>query len=435
MNDDILTKDDNMEKVALRNKSGDWIYYLTSFSYNDVKKYVVQPNELHNSDSLNDLIQRELTDNAHNICDYIGRDSEHFFNALVLAVYDGNPTWREIEVIDGKNEFFNVGLLSFSGMEKIFPVDGQHRVMGIKEFVKKNKDNELAYRDESIPVILISHINNEEGKRRSRKLFTVLNRYAKPVKLSEVIALDESDITAITTRYLVDNLEIFRGNRTSYSKTESMKDKKAFTNLITLYRCNEYLVKKYLSIPNNEVKVGDQTITSKNFKNKTFLRWPDEKIDDFNKFAEKYWINFMNISSINEYLKDESDEPAIKYRNNENGGNILFRPVSLKPLVEVTMEKIDDIDQIIQTINSIDLSVSNKIWNNVLWDATANKMIARNNKEYITTIFKMILDVPVQDKEKDKFLNQYKVIFNSENALLNDVLRLYEEMISELKQA
>ena len=45
---------------------------------------------------------------------------------------------------------------------------------------------------------------------RTRRLFTTLNRYAKPVKKSEIIALDEDDIIAIITRELVEKYPLFR---------------------------------------------------------------------------------------------------------------------------------------------------------------------------------------------------------------------------------
>lgn len=52
---------------------------------------------------------------------------------MVLAVYDGDPQWREIRYeIDG-HIYPNIGLLELNGEEKIFPVDGQHRVEGIKK--------------------------------------------------------------------------------------------------------------------------------------------------------------------------------------------------------------------------------------------------------------------------------------------------------------
>lgn len=111
-----------MNKVALREKSGDWIYYLTSFMYSEVRDYVKRVDgELHKSNSLNEMIQRSLTDNVNSIARYIENQKEHFFNALVLAVYDGDPQWREVELDYGDGEKYELGILELAGKEKNIP--------------------------------------------------------------------------------------------------------------------------------------------------------------------------------------------------------------------------------------------------------------------------------------------------------------------------
>ena len=105
-----------MNKIAFREKTGDWIYYLTWFTYKEVSTYVKRiDKELHQSKSLNDMIQRSLTENVDRIASYIEKQSERFFNALVLAVYDGDPQWREVELDYGKGERYDLGILELNG--------------------------------------------------------------------------------------------------------------------------------------------------------------------------------------------------------------------------------------------------------------------------------------------------------------------------------
>ena len=135
-----------MNKIAFREKTGDWIYYLTWFTYKEVSTYVKRiDKELHQSKSLNDMIQRSLTENVDRIASYIEKQSERFFNALVLAVYDGDPQWREVELDYGKGERYDLGILELNGEENIFPVDGQHRVEGIKRVLERNKDGKYDF--------------------------------------------------------------------------------------------------------------------------------------------------------------------------------------------------------------------------------------------------------------------------------------------------
>ena len=67
-------------------------------------------------------------------------------------------------------------------------------MVGIKEALKENP--ELG--DDELAVIFIAHHTDSAGKERSRRLFTTLNKNAKPVSKGEIIALDEDDAMAIT---------------------------------------------------------------------------------------------------------------------------------------------------------------------------------------------------------------------------------------------
>ena len=95
-------------------------------TFEQVAEYVTTSiGELYQAQCLDELLQRELTSNYSAIKEYLLNDEERFFNALILAIYDGDPQWLEIEFEN--HDFCNVGFLQFSGKEVIFPVDGQHR--------------------------------------------------------------------------------------------------------------------------------------------------------------------------------------------------------------------------------------------------------------------------------------------------------------------
>lgn len=196
-----------MKYPAIRSYIGDWVYYVSTMSFKDVASFVKRvDDELHHSELLKDLLQRSITNNYKSIANYIKTQQERFFNALVLAVYDGDPLWHEVklEYEDG-SEFYNLGVLELSGDEKIFPIDGQHRVEGIKSVVGETDD----FNDEQIPVIFVSHKTDEAGMQRSRRLFSTLNRYAKPVSMRDIIALDEDDVVAICPENSLIHIRFF----------------------------------------------------------------------------------------------------------------------------------------------------------------------------------------------------------------------------------
>ncbi len=400
-----------MKKLSLREKSGDWIYYLTSFTYKEVQENVKRvDDELHKSKSLNELIQRSLTDNVNSIARYIENQNEHFFNALVLAVYDGDPQWREVELNYGDGERYELGLLEFSGEEKIFPVDGQHRVEGIKKVLTGEKGSE--YEDETIPVILIGHKNTTVGMQRTRRLFSTLNRYAKPVSLNDIIALDEDDIVAIVTRHLIENCDLFREKRLNNHKQKAIpeKDKTAFTNIISLYECNTELLKYF--IRDLQVKVDNRLLTGKRKIEEYCRKRPSEEdITNFINFVDDYWASFSSkITPINEYLQKGLDEdPASSFRNKE-GGNLIFRPIGQRPFVLCALslyETYEDFEQVMVKMNLINYDLTNEIWKFIAWNPISKKMIASSNGRLIELMLKYFVGIELGTKDYDAMLKAY----------------------------
>ena len=132
-------KKNELKLPAIRSKMGIWVYYISSLSFSQ-------------------MIQRSITENYKSIAHYLTSQEERFFNALILAVYDGEPRWNEIRIEDENGQDnYDLGVLKLSGQEKIFPVDGQHRVAGIKEALELNQD----IGEERVPVIFIGHSKDE----------------------------------------------------------------------------------------------------------------------------------------------------------------------------------------------------------------------------------------------------------------------------------
>ncbi len=358
-----------MRRPAIRSGMGIWNYYVSSMTFSQIAEYVKMPDEIYKSKRLSDMIQRTVTDNVGEIVEYIEKVQERFFNSLVLAVYDGDPQWYEGEFEFKDEVFYNIGVLEFdkaSGVQ-IFPVDGQHRVQAIKNIVEAGGGNS----EEEIPVIFITHRNNEEGIKRTRRLFTTLNRYAKPVKINEIVALDEDDIVAIVTRELVEDGGVFKDNTIDFSKDESTSDsdQNSFTNLITLYKCNEYLLNSFLK---------DKSI---NVKPKKYQRYRknDEIIKEFNKYCTDYWNSFI---SCNKDISQFFDEKASTIIRRKDGGSLLFRPAGLKAYVEATsiihIKSGLDFTKIFNYLKKVDYDLASSPWKKVLWDDATGNMIMNN---------------------------------------------------------
>lgn len=368
-----------MKIPAIRGKIGNTVYYTTNMTFQNIAKLVNRHNseEIFKSGSLKDVLQRSLTDNVSKIRDYILMHEDRFFNAMVLAVYGGNPRWKGVRFEIEKEEYDDVGLLELDGEEKIFPIDGQHRLEGIKATLEKNE--ELFF--ETIPIILIGHQCTSEGIEKSRRIFSTLNRYAKPVRKGDIIALDEDDIVAICSREIVETHKLFSGNRIKVSNSKSIPvaDKSSITTLMTLYDIVDklfiyYYLKKY-RIELKSAKLNDYKRS----------RPTDSEIQEFTKFVFDFWDSMINsFDALKDYVNDNSNEPAKPYRPENEGGHLFFRPVGLYPFVFAVCDILShDMKKDYRTVISeyssfLDCNVSSQTWSKILWDPITKKMIARN---------------------------------------------------------
>lgn len=408
---------------AIRGILGDIVYYTSSFTFKQIAERVKKiDQELHTSTSLKDQLQRSLTKNYESITDYILSQKEHFFNALVLAVYDGDPVWNEIEVGFKGEDYYNMGFLRLNGEEKKFPVDGQHRVEGIKDAIKKCPELE----DETIAVILIGHHKDKEGMEKTRRIFSTLNRYAKPVSTGDIIALDEDDTVAIVTRNMLESFPLFMNeNISDEKKTKAIveKDTKSFTSLIKLYETNKVVYKYYTSFRDNTKRIHSSTEIDKFLK----FRPKQEDIDDFEKYLTEFWELFINsFEGMKEYVASTEKDAAAKYRNRENGGLLYFRPVALPQLVTAILEtcfrsKVTLSDSM-SAYSQLEMCISKAPWVKVLWDADSRTMIMKNKTLVHPLLMFMYARSVLNAKELEILRIRYAKILEIEPTEIDDKL-------------
>ncbi|MGV9303845.1 DNA sulfur modification protein DndB [Nonomuraea sp. NPDC003727] len=192
---------------AFEAKVGNWTYYSCLMSYAQVAREINFAHELGGNRDLGTMIQRGVGDRTAQITDYLLTNENRFLGAIIVAVWGGNANYIQLEMdADAENQAIlsgidrNFGVLTFDGTQSFFALDGQHRLKAIKDAVKRNPD----LGSEDINVIVVPHFNTPEGRQRTRRLFTNINRNAKATSTQENIALDEDDSFAILTRRLLD---------------------------------------------------------------------------------------------------------------------------------------------------------------------------------------------------------------------------------------
>ena len=375
---------------AIRGALGELTYYTATFTFKQIEERVKPADEeLHTSKSLREQLQRALSDNHKSITEYILTQKEHFFNALVLAVYNGDPTWNELEFEYNGIRHYSMGFLHLNGEERIFPVDGQHRVEGIKSALNTNPQLE----NETITVIFIGHHDTRDGKEKTRRIFSTLNRYAKPVSLGDIIALDEDDVVAISTRDMLENCPLFMNENVKIDKKSSKaladNDDKSFTSLITLYETNKIVYTYYKSNYDHQKKIYNGKKIAEFLK----FRPGQQEIDDFYSYLLNFWNLFIKkFPGVKSYIDNcHNEKAAANYRNKETGGLLYFRPVALPKLIKAIFEtKIRlriELDEVIENFSKIEFSISKEPWINLLWDAKTQTMVMK----YKTNISYMLI--------------------------------------------
>lgn len=399
---------------AIRSKMGIWFYYVSSLSFKEIAKYVSPiDDELHHSDLLSGMIQRSITANFKSIANYIETQEERFFNSLILAVYNGNPTWNEIRIEEESgDDNYNLGIITLTEDVKIFPVDGQHRVAGIKKALQDRPEMQ----NERVPVIFIGHSKDDLGMQRTRRMFSTLNRYAKPVSLRDIIALDEDDVVAIASRYLIDNTNLFTTKRILDSKNKSIPDQNdtALTSIITYYECNKELL--WLHIKDLDVKGLDEKNIRGRAKINEYIRHrpSDDMINTFTQECLEFWTAVIDTCP-----EIRNAEAKVGRYRDQNGGHLFFRPIALYPFAKVAVRIKEAYGkQYIEIIRSIPDRlqwIQNLLWKKIIWDDVANKMIMGN-----ATLIELILlyiasPELLTPKEKSKLIDKLKSVWDEHN--------------------
>jgi DNA sulfur modification protein DndB len=184
---------------------GDWKYYMCTMKYAEVARGVSFAYELSGkSTDLATLIQRGLSERTKEISEYLLRSKHRFLGSLVVAAWGGEPQYTKLEMDDPDGMLKGIdqgfGVLIFDGTQQYFALDGQHRLKAIKNAIKQDP----SIGKEDICVLLVTHYDTSEGRVRTRRLFSNINKNAKQTGAAENIALDEDNGFAILTRRLLD---------------------------------------------------------------------------------------------------------------------------------------------------------------------------------------------------------------------------------------
>lgn len=360
---------------ALRGFFGDWAYYSCIMSFQAISKLVYFADDLHKSKKLSEMIQRAIqTRRGNEIAEYLINEKERFFNSLVIAVYGGSPSWHSIGIVSSKStikiediseSYLNsFGFLKFTGKERLFAIDGQHRLSGIKKAIKDGDQ----FENDEVSVLLVAHKSTPKGLQRTRRLFTTLNKTAVKVSKGEIIALDENDVMAIIVRRLVEENPFFMNDRVAYKQTNNItpKDKYSLTTIGNLY---DVLSVIFSTMPDD--------VKTKKLKT---IRPDDTTLDNYYEYASNFFkIMAKHFPNLNSFFNAKDTSKIIKKYRGSFGGDILFRPLGLLVMTEV-ISKISGkygLEKSVMRIAKLPKDLQAVPYVNVLWGSSKKIIIGR----------------------------------------------------------
>ena len=352
---------------SLRGAFGSWVYYPVLFTPKQITDLIKTSQEIRESKNLDDYLQRDLTPNVKKIVNYLNQEEDRFFNSIIVGVFDGVPDWLALDLSDideisseaKENLDESIGILRFNGDEKLFAIDGQHRV----EAIKRRLIEDPSY-DDQISVIFVPHSDNDIGKKRTRRLFSDLNKTAQKVSPGELAIIDEQDIENIVARKVYSDYSRINRAVISLSKTAPIKadDNLYFTNLLTLVKVSK-VVSKY-HIKKRQFKYSIEDINTV-----------------FKSVCDFFDILFDFVEGIEKSLGDTSLTKKLRLIDNQS----YMRPIGLEILsaIFVQAKEANQLNSFKGKLKQADLSLNSLYFKDVIF---INNRVFTKNKRLATEL-------------------------------------------------
>ena len=414
---------------TIQAKMGDWDYYVTTLPFSEVAHRVKFASDLIAPSNMSEWIQRRVIPRrAEQIANYLIDQPERFFPSVVVGVYQGQPAWYEIDVqgdiILGDPELAprfqdKLGILELDGEESLYAIDGQHRIAGIKEALKRLWDKgDSRYEtlaEEDLTFVFVSAEIAGGKIERVRRLFTTLNKHAKSVSRQEIIALDEDDPSAIVTRWLATDYDGLN-KETRQEKDSSPKSLIHFAaNQIPIG--NKHSVTSIVTLHTFVQKVFKTEIDNLR-KEYSGNRPDDASLKSLYERAVDAWECMRrHNSALDDVLgSDPMEERVSKYRT-ADGGEILLRPVGLQAfagaLGSLLAENID-MESAIRNLCKLPNEISETPWNYVVWNPNTKRMISKN-RTVAEAVFLHMLGHKPKGRRSD-LQDRYNNLFDNPSA-------------------
>jgi DNA sulfur modification protein DndB len=249
---------------AIKIKMGSWNYYSIRMNLKEASENIIMANSFNKPSLLDDLLQRQFNESRLKpMANYLAKRNDRFYASLVVAALDGDPEWHHapedpkflkdhgLKKSEDRLGYVSLDFGSEANPKRFFVLDGQHRLMSISHVIKEELAEDMnAFEEEQISVLIVAKQDavTKDAQIRYRRLFTSLNRWAKPTDDTTNIIMEEDDAIALITRRLVETHTAFetpagktaRENPNLNVNSKNLQDGVPYlTSLVTLYNMNK----------------------------------------------------------------------------------------------------------------------------------------------------------------------------------------------------
>ena len=414
---------------TIRAQMGDWFYYITTLPFYEVARRVLPATEFFLPETLNEWIQREVMPRRRKeIATYLLNEPQRFFNGIVLGLYLGEPKWYGIDVAEnnlfgtpGMDPRFRhaLGILELSGDERLYAIDGQHRVAGIKEAldslrIAEDFERYDALANEDLGILIVAADREPSQLQRVRRMFSTLNKTARPVSTAELIALDEDDAAAIVTRKMatefgeLNKVTPVPGRRPDMSLIHLGKS----TQLPKVNRHSITTIVTLLDI----VRSSFQTEIKQLKSTYQSSRPQDRELEALYSMATNMWLSMKNNCAELAHVmgSEPTDRRAGAYRR-DDGGHVLFRPIGQQAFagaVGVLRSRAMSTEDAVSHLCLAPMELSRPPWVNVMWNPTSGRMI-NSYRTLGEALFLHMVGQPPRSKNYDLEV-KYQAVYGTE---------------------
>ncbi len=398
---------ENWHVPALRGALGDWVYYSALVKAENIYKRIKPSHEIREAKGLEDFLQRALKPRVSKIAQYLSKQDSRFFNSIIVGIFDGLPQWVEFDldkvadklsIIEPREVKESLGLLIFTGKEKMFAIDGQHRVEGIKKAHKANSDH---IAEDQYPVIFVAHLDTPTGKVRTRRLFCDINKNAVAVSAGDKVVIDEDELSAIVTRRVYATYPLFRRGReiavTERKEVLKTEGKERFTSLLALYTITKKLKRLFRK------------------KRGTLEAEPDNVINFQRIVVDFFDFTIEHEATLKKYFKQKRTTVEAERKNNKN---LFFRPVGLEVLARLYTHFCSrkNLSRLAVGLSSIPFSNPDGVFDGILW--SQGKISAGTKQKAAAVELCLYILGEVDDRQARELLRKLREITQNSAYLL-----------------